>query len=244
MLGEVVPEPALHAGRPLVRAVRLDPGRRDPQDPVTLRLDVDLAPHTAIGAHRPGHPVRVRERPLGRNGCLGMNSKIAPVGQTRTHSPHQVQPALSGLPSPPTMISVCAPRSPRPARPTSWMSSQARTQRVQRMQSYMSCWIISSPGRVSPSRSAERRVSRVVRPRTARRTLEFVPGISRPPLLEMLARDTARGGTRHALPAAFRPPAGDSVCTTIPSAAGVPQAGTSLRGRPRRPGRSGSWRPW
>ena len=25
--------------------------------------------------------------------CLGMNSKMAPVGQTRTHSPHQVHPA-------------------------------------------------------------------------------------------------------------------------------------------------------
>ena len=31
---------------------------------------------------------------------------MAPVGQTRTHSPHQVQPAWSGSPSPPTMISA------------------------------------------------------------------------------------------------------------------------------------------
>ena len=41
------------------------------------------------------------------NRSRGMTSKIAPVGQTRTHSPHQVQPAWSGSPSPPTMISVC-----------------------------------------------------------------------------------------------------------------------------------------
>src|SRR5207247_10454587 len=32
----------------------------------------------------------------------GITSKIAPVGQTRTHSPHQVQPALPGATAAPT----------------------------------------------------------------------------------------------------------------------------------------------
>src|SRR6266699_2026538 len=34
----------------------------------------------------------------GANRSRGITSKIAPVGQTRTHSPHQVHPALSGSP--------------------------------------------------------------------------------------------------------------------------------------------------
>src|SRR2546425_6985478 len=60
----------------------------------------------------------------------GITSKIAPVGQTRTHSPHQVHPALSGSPSAPTMISTCSPRWATSSTPTTWMSSHARTQRV------------------------------------------------------------------------------------------------------------------
>src|SRR5438552_9948484 len=41
----------------------------------------------------------------GANRSRGITSKIAPVGHTRTHSPHHVQPALSGSPSAPTMRS-------------------------------------------------------------------------------------------------------------------------------------------
>ena len=156
MLGEVVPEAALHAGGALVRGALLDPGRGDPHQLVRPGR-----------AGRSGSRRRSRDRPTGRSGraaatasgakrCRGMTSKMAPVGQTRTHSPHQVQPAWSGSPSPPTMISVCAPRSPTSSTPTSWMSSQARTHRVQRMQSDMSCWIITSPGRVSPPAEPER----------------------------------------------------------------------------------------
>src|SRR5438445_5118047 len=58
-----------------------------------------------------------------------MTSKIAPVGHTRTHSPHQVHPALSGSPSAPTMISACSPRCATSSTPTTWMSSHARTSR-------------------------------------------------------------------------------------------------------------------
>ena len=78
---------------------------------------------------------------------------MAPVGQTRTHSPHQVQAAWSGLPSPPTTISACSPRLATSSTLTTWMSEQARTQRVHRMQVLMSCWIMGSPGRSSPPRS-------------------------------------------------------------------------------------------
>ena len=96
----------------------------------------------------------------GRKRSLGSTSKIAPVGHTRTHSPHQVQPALSGSPSAPTMISVCSPRWPTSSTPTTWMSSQARTQRVHRMQVVMSWRIIGSPGRSSPERSDRSRAPR------------------------------------------------------------------------------------
>src|SRR5256884_5360918 len=61
----------------------------------------------------------------GAKRCCGITSKIAPVGHTRTHSPHHVQPALSGSPSAPTMISVCSPRWPTSSTPTTWMSSRS-----------------------------------------------------------------------------------------------------------------------
>ncbi|MCX5760521.1 MAG: hypothetical protein NTW72_03275 [Gemmatimonadetes bacterium] len=52
------------------------------------------------------------------NLAIGRMSWMAPVGQTRTHSPHQVHPACSGLPSAPTMICACAPRSATSSTPT------------------------------------------------------------------------------------------------------------------------------
>ncbi len=72
------------------------------------------------------------------NRSSGSTSWIAPVGHTRTHSPHHVHAAWSGSPSPPTTISACSPRIATSSTPTCWMSAQARTQRVHRMHVLMS----------------------------------------------------------------------------------------------------------
>ena len=212
VLREVVAEAPLHAGA--------SPGSGcSPRSTATGDAH-DLGRPSRGG--RSGSRRRSRGRPTWRpcpgcrsasapNRCAGMNSKMAPVGQTRTHSPHQVQPAWSGSPSPPTMISVCSPRCATSSTPTTWMSSQARTQRVQRMQSDMSCWIITSPGRSSPWRSpsgcsaGRRRVvahdvllELVARGRPGRRSRGARPG-------------SARAGAR-ARPGGCPSPPGDSVC--------------------------------
>src|SRR2546422_3445451 len=76
---------------------------------------------------------------------------MAPVGHTRTHSPHHVQPALSGSPSAPTTISACSPRHATSRTPTTWMSAHARTHRVHRMQVDMSWRIDRKSTRLNSS---------------------------------------------------------------------------------------------
>ena len=136
---------------------------------------------------------------------MGMNSKMAPVGQTRTHSPHQVQPAWSGSPSPPTMISVCSPRCATSSTPTSWMSSHARTQRVHRMQMLMSCWIITVARALVAVRGgrsgAQRRRVRVVPHHVL---LELVPRLGAAAVLEVVAGVALEQELEHALPVVHR----------------------------------------
>src|SRR6266498_3921426 len=54
VLGEVVAEAPLHAGRALVRGVLLDPGRSDPEEMLVFDVEVDLATDAAVGADRAG----------------------------------------------------------------------------------------------------------------------------------------------------------------------------------------------
>ena len=92
---------------------------------------------TALAARAPEAKVHTVEPDgfddMARSLAIGRMSWMAPVGQTRTHSPHHVHPACSGFPSAPTMMAVSAPRSATSSTPTTWMSSHARTQREHTM---------------------------------------------------------------------------------------------------------------
>ena len=67
---EVVAEPALHAGRPLIGRVLLDGGRGDPHDLVALDVDVELAADAAVGADAADDLVGVADG-LGAEALLG-----------------------------------------------------------------------------------------------------------------------------------------------------------------------------
>src|SRR5438552_1258740 len=65
MLREVVPEPPLHAGGPLVGCVQLDVGGGDAHDMVVGNVEVDLATYAAIRTNRAHHLLRMPDL-LGR----------------------------------------------------------------------------------------------------------------------------------------------------------------------------------
>ncbi len=71
MLGKVVPEAALHAGRALIGGVELDIGRGDADDLVARDVQVHLAPDTAVWADRADRLVRMENlrgrEPLARH---------------------------------------------------------------------------------------------------------------------------------------------------------------------------------
>src|SRR5207237_166585 len=62
MLGEIVAEPTLHAGRALVRGVELDVRRGDPHDPFVRDVQVHLTPDTTVRAPRAPGALRPADR--------------------------------------------------------------------------------------------------------------------------------------------------------------------------------------
>src|SRR6185312_2453964 len=61
VLGKVVPEPALHAGRVLIGRIQLDVRRGDAHDLVAHDVQIHLAPDPAVRADRTDRLVRVED---------------------------------------------------------------------------------------------------------------------------------------------------------------------------------------